>query len=104
MGAERLVFTQAMDFAELGNLLQQGYNKGSRPVEIAFEDVDLPELICRSATLHSNGGSSRLCLGGKVLDMLGDRHLPMGILKTRYIREFENRKPFSAYLVYVPVR
>ena len=42
MGAERLVFTQAMDFAELGNLLQQGYNKGSRPVEIAFEDVDLP--------------------------------------------------------------
>lgn len=103
-GTIQLRFNRGMHFEELGALLEQGYQRASRPVEVAFEDADMPELICRPAVLRGNGTSSGFCLGGKVLDMLGERHLPMGTLSTRYAREYKNKKPFSAYLVYTPLR
>ena len=96
-------FTRSMDLQELGSLLEQAYKKRKGPVEIAFEDVDFPELICRGAVLHRNGATSRLCLVGKVLDMLGEKQLPMGTLSTKYTGGYKDRKPFSAYLVYDPV-
>ena len=93
-----------MRFEELGSLLEQGYQMGSRPVEVAFEDVDKPGLICRPAVLRGKGTASGFCLGGRVLDMLGERQLPMGTLTTRYDKGYLNKEPFSAYLVYTPVR
>ncbi|MEK6946947.1 MAG: hypothetical protein AABX32_05060 [Nanoarchaeota archaeon] len=103
-GTAQLRFNRGMRFEELGSLLEQGYQRGSRLVEVAFEDVDKPELVCRPLVLRRKGNSSGFCLGGKVLDMLGERRLPMGTLTTRYDKGYLNREPFSAYLVYTPVR
>ena len=102
--ARELRFTSKMDIKELGSLLKEGYNAGQRPVTVAFENVDLPGLICSKINLRNKSRTIGISLGGIVLDIIADNGLPMGTLAAEYNSGYKNRVPFSAYLIYHPVR
>ena len=78
-----LRFTNGMGIAQLGILIKHGYEAGQRPVVVAFENVDLPKLICSKTNLQKKGRTVSLCLGGIVLDVIAAHGLPMGALETK---------------------